>query len=266
MIRRIAPLVLAVGLAIASAPARATPLALPSLPLLPGANDFTCRPPATHPRPVVLVHGTGVNSLITWSLVAPALHARGYCVFALDHGNLGTGRIEDSARALRTFVDRVLAATGAATVDIIGHSSGGMMPRYYTRFLGGAAKVAQLIGVAPANHGSTNPLFPVFGLLGCAACAQMVAGSPFLVKLNAGGDPLPGVAYTVISTRYDYVVTPYTSQALTGLGVTNVVLQDRCPLNLADHFFITYNPVTLQWIQNALARGGPANPSFRPAC
>jgi pimeloyl-ACP methyl ester carboxylesterase len=254
MIRRIAPLVLAVALAVAFAPARAVPLALPSGPSPPGANDFACRPSAAHPRPVVLVHGTlDPGMLFIWIRVAPALHARGYCVFALDYGNHGTRRIENSAQELRAFVDTVLAATGAGEVDLVAYSSGNLVSRYYTRFVGGAAKVAQLVGVAPPNHGSTNPLFPILGKV-VRSMAEMVAGSPFLVDLNSGRETLPGIAYT--------------SQALTGPAphVTNIVLQDRCPLNLSDHFFIPANPVTLQWIENALDRGGPADPSFQPTC
>ncbi len=57
-------------------------------------------------------------------------------------------------------MQKVLAATGAKQVDIVGHSQGGMMPRYYLRFLGGAAKVETLVGLAPSNHGTTvNGLF-----------------------------------------------------------------------------------------------------------
>ncbi|OEV22738.1 lipase, partial [Streptomyces nanshensis] len=40
-------------------------------------------------------------------------------------------------------------------VDIVGHSQGGMMPRYYLKFLGGAPKVNALVGIAPSNHGTT---------------------------------------------------------------------------------------------------------------
>ncbi|CAM5231106.1 Alpha/beta fold hydrolase OS=Streptomyces tendae OX=1932 GN=F3L20_09145 PE=4 SV=1 [Streptomyces tendae] len=58
------------------------------------------------------------------------------------------------------------AATGAAKVDIVGHSQGGMMPRHYLKFLGGAAEVNALIGIAPTNHGTTlgglTALLPYF--------------------------------------------------------------------------------------------------------
>ncbi|MGR7003460.1 esterase/lipase family protein [Yinghuangia aomiensis] len=120
-----------------------------------GANDFGCRPSAEHPHPVVLVHGTFGNMTDSWQSLSPLLANNGYCVFALDYGgspgNLfqGYGDIPASAGQLAVFVDRVLAATGAPKVDIVGHSQGGMMPRYFIRNLGGAAKVHELVGLAP---------------------------------------------------------------------------------------------------------------------
>ncbi|KJY46114.1 lipase, partial [Streptomyces sp. NRRL S-444] len=70
--------------------------------------------------------------------------------------------------------------------------------------------------------------------------ADQIAGSPFVTKLNAGGDTVPGVRYTVIATKYDEVVTPYRSAFLEGTGsnVRNVVLQDLCPLDLSEHVAI----------------------------
>jgi triacylglycerol esterase/lipase EstA (alpha/beta hydrolase family) len=220
-----------------------------------GWNDFSCRPSAQHPRPVVLVHGTFGNGTDNWLAFAPYLEARGYCVFSFDYGMLpgesligGLGPIAGSAQQLSDFTDRVLAATHAAKVDIVGHSQGGMMPRYYLKFLGGAAKVNALVGLAPDNHGTTLdgltallPYFPgasAFFQAALPGLADQIAGSPFQQQLNAGGDTVPGVHYTVISTIYDEVVTPYTSQALSGSGVHNVVLQDLCPLDVSEHVAI----------------------------
>ncbi|MFJ3673041.1 esterase/lipase family protein [Streptomyces sp. NPDC090106] len=220
-----------------------------------GWNNYSCKPSTAHPRPVVLVHGTFGNSVDNWLGLAPYLVTRGYCVYSLDYGQLtgvpvfnGLGPIDKSAAQLSAFVDKVLAATGAAETDVVGHSQGGMMPRYYVKFLGGAAKVNALVGVAPSNHGTTlNGLtalldfFPgAADLLSTAtpALADQVVGSAFLTKLNAGGDTVPGVAYTVIATRYDEVVTPYQSQFLSGSGVHNVLLQDLCPLDLSEHVAI----------------------------
>ncbi|MFJ6938426.1 esterase/lipase family protein [Streptomyces sp. NPDC101132] len=220
-----------------------------------GWNDYTCKPSAAHPRPVILVHGTLGNSVDNWLAFAPYLVHRGYCVFSLDYGQLpgvpffhGLGPIEKSAGQLDAFVDKVLAATGAAKADLVGHSQGGMMPRWYLKFLGGAEKVNALVGLAPDNHGTTLlgltrllPYFPGAEDLISAATpglADQIAGSAFLTRLNEGGDTVPGVRYTVISTRYDQVVTPYRSQFLDGPGVRNVVVQDLCPLDLSEHVAI----------------------------
>ncbi|MFF2509805.1 esterase/lipase family protein [Streptomyces sp. NPDC058086] len=217
-----------------------------------GWNDYSCKPSAGHPRPVVLVHGTFANSTDNWLAFAPYLVDRGYCVFSLDYGQLpgvplfnALGPIDKSAEQLQAFVDKVLAATGAAKADLVGHSQGGLMPRYYLKFLGGAAKVNTFVGIAPDNHGTTldglTNLLPYFpgaeDLLSAAtpALADQIVGSAFLTKLNAGGDTVPGVHYTVIATKYDEVVTPYRSQFLTGSDVHNVLLQDLCPVDLSEH-------------------------------
>ncbi|MFG1671568.1 esterase/lipase family protein [Streptomyces sp. Y7] len=217
-----------------------------------GWNDYTCKPSAAHPRPVVLVHGTFANSVDNWLGLAPYLTDRGYCVFSLDYGQLpgvpffhALGPIDKSAEQLSAYVDKVLAATGAAEADLVGHSQGGMMPRYYLKFLGGAGKVNALVGIAPNNHGTTlsglTNLLPYFPgaedlLTGATpALAQQVAGSEFMTRLNAGGDTVPGVRYTVIATRYDEVVTPWRTQFLTGPDVRNVLIQDLCAIDISEH-------------------------------
>jgi triacylglycerol esterase/lipase EstA (alpha/beta hydrolase family) len=246
----------------------------------PGSNDWACRPSSAHPYPVILVHGTFGDMTDSWQALSPLLANNGYCVYALDYGGApgnpiqATGPIETSAAQLSQFVDRVLSATHASKVDVVGHSQGGMMPRYYLKFLGGAPKVHTLVGLAPSNHG-TN-LFGLVDLLGafpsgsqfdsslCEACTQQTAGSPFLANLNAGGDTVAGVNYTVIETRYDEVVTPYTSAFLSGRKVTNITLQDQCPIDLADHLAVIYDSIALRDVLNALDPAHAVPPSCVP--
>ncbi|WP_083975096.1 esterase/lipase family protein [Kitasatospora mediocidica] len=238
-------------------------------PGVPGANDWSCKPSSAHPRPVVLVHGTFANGSVNWLTVAPALAADGYCVFALTYGAeadvpvlRAIAPVADSAQQLSTFVDGVLAATGTGQVDMVGHSQGGMMPRYYMKFDGGAAKVHTLVALAPSNHGTTldglttlAQSFPgavdVVGSL-CPACTDQIVGSDALTRLNAGGDTLPGVTYWVIATRYDEVVTPYQSQFLSGPNVHNVLVQDLCPANIPDHVLMATDLVVLHEVRHAL--------------
>src|ERR1700691_3101113 len=183
----------------------------------PGANNFSCKPTAAHPYPVILVHGTFENMNDNWQAASPLLANNGYCVFALNYGGAtadddiqGTGEIAASAQQLASFVSTVLAATGASKVDIVGHSQGGMMPRYYIEYLGGATKVNALVGLAPSNFGTTADGLSTFATdlgLGatfsaalsatCESCVEQIVGSSFLATLNATPTS-PDVQYTVI--------------------------------------------------------------------
>ena len=253
----------------------------------PGVVNGPSTPSSAHPYPVVLVHGTFANENVSWQALAPLLADSGYCVFGFNYGATassagrfyGQAPVEDSAAQLASFVRQVLAWTGAPQVDIVGHSQGGMMPRDYIDFLGGATLVHTLVGLAPSNHGTTldglGALATAFGdqgdaaadSTGCPACAEQLAGSPFMDTLNAGGDTVPGPNYVVIESTHDEVVTPYTSAFLTGPDVLDVTLQQQCPRDGAEHLGIIYDPVALQDVAAALADNGPAVTALpEPAC
>ena len=247
----------------------------------PGANDWSCKPSAEHPYPVILVPGTFESMAKNWSTLSPYLKSAGYCVFALNYGETNgvyaTAPVAASAKELAPFVDAVRAATGAKKVDLVGHSQGGMMPRYYMGFLGGAKNVNQLVGIAPSNHGTEGVILPPpdvvadpnYTALGCAACADQQAGSPFMQELNSIGDTVAGPSYTVISTVYDEVVIPYNSQFLSGPArqVTNITIQDKCPADVFEHDQTPNDPVVHQIVAHALGRAsGPADPAYQPSC
>ena len=234
----------------------------------PGANDWSCKPSSAHPEPVILVNGTFKTMAENWATLSPQLAESGYCVFAFNYGNAATDPIPDSAAELRDFVDSVLEATGAPKADLVGHSQGGMMPRYYVKFLGGASKVDDLVGIVPSNHGTSNPLALAAGATVCPSCADQTAGSDLLEKLNADPEAPAGPDYTQITTTYDEVVIPYSSAYLSGpkSDVTNVLLQDTCPLDSTEHDQAPKDRVVAQWVQNALGRKGPADPAFKPDC
>jgi triacylglycerol esterase/lipase EstA (alpha/beta hydrolase family) len=237
-----------------------------------GANNFSCKPTGGDPYPVILVHGTVENMDDNWQAASPLLANNGYCVFAFNYGGSsadadfqGTGSIAASAQQLASFVSTVLAATGASRVDLVGHSQGGMMPRYYINFLGGAAYVNALVALAPSNYGTTlDGLTTFFSDVGasspissCESCAEQAQGSSFLDNLNVT-PTVPGVQYTVIETKDDEVVTPYTNAFLpTASNVTNITLQQQCALDATDHLEIAYDPIALADVLNAL---DPAHP------
>jgi pimeloyl-ACP methyl ester carboxylesterase len=238
---------------------------------------------ATHPLPVVLVNGTGENQSDGWNAISPLLKNNGYCVYTTNYGardpdsdSQAFGDIPTSAGEVATVVDKILAATGAAKVDLVGHSQGGgVLPRWYLKFDGGAAKVDKLVGLAPSNHGTDQDgimeLGKSLGLLGIAndvlqpAYSEQEVGSTVNTTLDAGGDTVPGVTYTTIVSKYDEVVTPYTHQYLTagpGAKVTNILLQNVCGLDFGEHLSAAYDEIALRLVLNAL---DPAH-SVAPKC
>jgi triacylglycerol esterase/lipase EstA (alpha/beta hydrolase family) len=245
-----------------------------------GANNFSCHPTAAHPQPVVLLSGLGGDSA-AWFALAPKLISSGYCVFTLNYGEHpllkalfpwpieGVIPMEQSAPQLAAFVDRVLAATHAEKVDIVGHSEGTVMPRYYLERLGGAAKVKRFISLTPLWRGSNvlgiATLRDALAPLGvsqllvnlaaslCGACTEVLKGSPFLNSLNADGEAVPGVEHTNIVTTHDEAVVPYTSGLMQGPGTyTNLVLQNFCPNDWSEHVAVAFDPPVLTLIANAL--------------
>jgi len=251
----------------------------------PGANDWDCKPSPQHPEPVVLVHGL-IATRTYWATLAPLLANEGYCVFAVTYGAKaefpglgGLAPMEQSGPELAGFVDHVLDATGAEKVDLIGHSEGTVISQYYMRFLGGGAKVAKAVGLAGAYEGTTfwgtMSLVDVIarlpfgigarliaGLDGvCGSCRQLIAGSEFLAHLDEGGaNAVEGVDYTLIVSRYDELVTPYTSGTLGGSNAKNLVVQDGCPMDFAEHGAVAWTPRAARMVLNALDPDHPRAP------
>ncbi|MFD4181169.1 esterase/lipase family protein [Rhodococcus sp. NPDC058514] len=255
--------------AAAAAYARTHPGAAP-----PGSNDFSCKPSAAHPRPVILAHGTDASAYSDWSAISPALKAAGYCVFALNYGGkpggdaFGTEDMRVSGEQTADFVQRVRTATGAEKVDLIGFSQGATVTRYFVNRLGGAAVVDRWIGVASPSYGGVfYGLAPVVdGIPGGAeaieavlgqAVGQQIQGSPFLDALNLPEDTVPGVRYTTIGTRYDEMIQPASNVALRGEGATNISIQDLCPQDQTGHMNMVYDPFTIGVVLRALDPAAP---------
>ncbi|MFF4404802.1 esterase/lipase family protein [Streptomyces sp. NPDC001262] len=251
---------------------RAKALALPDVSS--DINDWSCVPSGGR-NPVVLVHGTfgfksGLLAEDRWGAMARRLKSDGYCVYALEYGKNffgtpATGDITKSAGQLNTFVNGVKAASGSGKVDLVGFSQGGLVSRYYLKNLNGAASVDRMIGLVVPNRG-TEVTRAWWGSWIYDAVDQMLPKSDFLRKLNAGGDLMPGVSYTMLATPDDDTVQPYTSAYLNGpkdrLTVADV---PGIPGSKGDpHEEFPFNPAAIAWVREALRSNGPADPSFEP--
>jgi hypothetical protein len=219
--------------------------------------------------------------------LSPMLANEGYCVFAMNYGGDprsmfgGFDDIRDSSLGtFGPFVNKVLAATGASQVDVIGHSEGSVMPRYWMRFgdsinTGGTPKIANMIGIAAISQGvlsadlalkvrTEEPFKSLTAALsknGCPSCTQMMNGSDYITAINTtavlpgqnfSGPAQPGVQYLMLATTWDNLVIPYTAGFSDHPQFTNTTLQDGCPIDHADHLSIIFDPRAYDIVLNTL--------------
>ncbi|HET7689445.1 MAG TPA: alpha/beta fold hydrolase [Nocardioidaceae bacterium] len=244
-----------------------------------GVNDFSCQPSAAHPEPVVLLHGLSSNKDQNWSFHGPRIAAAGYCVFSVTYGEQYPGSggwvpIAESAQEIGAFIDQVLAATGANKVNLVGHSEGAFQSLYVPKVAGYAPKVSRVVALAPPTHGTTAGGLVTLGqTLGgqelvtlftdgfsCRACTDLVDGGPAVTALTDGPIAQPGVTYTVISSKYDAVVTPVSTGFVNEPGVTNYYVQDKCLFDPVGHIGIAVDPGVTSMILNGL------DPAVRISC
>jgi hypothetical protein len=221
--------------------------------------------------PVLLVPGTGEDpDFFNWNY-EPALARLGipFCTVTLpEHG---TADIQVAAEYVVSAIRRMHARTGHR-IDVIGHSQGGMVPRWGLRFWPDTRRmVDDLVGLAASNHGTTAA-DAVCGT-GCSAATwQQRDGSKFIAALNAGSETWRGISYTSVYTHLDEIVTPNQdaqtgSTALrTGPGAkSNVAVQDICPNDVADHLQLgSSDAVGYALAIDALTHAGPADASRIP--
>ena len=213
-------------------------------------------------NPVVLVAGlTGVS--VAYEPLATRLRADGYRVFIYQLPGLGFGDIRDSARAFRDYLAQLRSANGFSTVDLVAHSEGGLVSRYYLKYLGGTANVGRYISLGTPQYGTyVANIISFLGLgdcVGIVACQQMTIGSSFLNDLNSGDDTPGAVRYTTVRTLQDELVQP-TSTAAIYDGATNVLIQAYCPLRLVGHLGLIVDGTTYTIVRGALA-DGPVQPN-----
>ncbi|MFH9297507.1 lipase family alpha/beta hydrolase [Streptomyces sp. NPDC017520] len=169
-----------------------------------GTPPETTAPPvaaATAP-PVVLLHGF-IDNRSVFVVLRRALTGHGHRhLEALNYSPL-TRDIPTAAELLGRHVEEICERTGHSRVDVVGHSLGGLIARYYVQRLGGDRRVRTLVTLG-TPHGGTA-VAPGAGIH--PIVRQMRGGSSVIEELRA---PAPGCRTRFVSfwSELDQVMVP----------------------------------------------------------
>ena len=218
--------------------------------------------------PVLLVPGTGATAddNFSWNY-EPAFNTLGIPWCAVTFPSAGNNDIQINGEYV-VYAIRTMFARAGRRISIIGHSQGGMVPRWALRWWPDTRPmVDDVIGFAGTNHGTT--MAHADCPQGCIpADSQQASDSQFIKALNSDQETFPGISYTEVYTHNDEEVQPNqnnngTSSLHGGGGrITNVAVQDICPADPVEHLGIgTVDNVAYALAIDALGHDGPADPS-----
>ena len=171
---------------------------------LPGAR-------AKGPRPIILLHGYAMNRANFLPLAYRLARAGLGPIFGFEYWTLG--RVAAGARQLGWFVDEVREATGAAEVDLVGHSMGGVVARYYVTFAGGDGIVKHAITLG-SPHAGTDVSAVGIG----HPTRELLLGSKLVKRLSAAPPP-QHTKMTMIWSHADALVPGALQPAVPGAEV-----------------------------------------------
>ena len=204
--------------------------------------------------PVLVVPGYNGTAVSVGTLAA-RLRAAGREVEVVELPDRGTRDLRTSAEALGRAVDR----TGAARVDLVGYSAGGVVIRLWLADPTRALRARRVVLLGTPNHGTelagaAAALDP--GL--CGSVCQLAPGSGLLAELNRGDETPPGPRFFSIWTALDQTVVPPATAVLD--GATNIRVQDVCPSARLGHGDLISSPLALGLVVEALAGTLPDPP------
>lgn len=213
-------------------------------------------------EPLLLVHGTFATPEENWGWnYAAALPAAGWDVCTVRLPERSNADIQISSEYVVHAV-RQMAARSGEPVDVMGHSQGGLQPRWAVKWWPDVqAAVDDLVMLATPNHGTVPAdLAYEFGCF--PACYQMASQSNFIAALNRDGETPGDISYTSIYSLTDQLVQPAAPEPTAAIeGAANILVQDLCPGRPVEHVQFAYDAVVHSMVIDALTNSGPADPS-----
>ncbi|GHD94527.1 esterase/lipase family protein [Streptomyces naganishii] len=221
----------------------------PSCPLPPpsGATEL----PTEAKPPVVLLHGF-IDNRSVFVLLRRNLAQHGrQRVESLNYSPL-TCDIRTAAELLGRHIEEICERTGSRQVDVVGHSLGGLIARYYVQRLGGDLRVRTLVTLGTPHAGTrVAPLANAHPIV-----RQMRPGSELIEELSG---PAPGCRTHFVSfwSDLDHLMDPLESACINhpDLQAENVQVSG------IGHLALPVHPAVATGIRQALDSVRPGDPS-----
>jgi pimeloyl-ACP methyl ester carboxylesterase len=201
--------------------------------------------------PVVLLHGF-IDNRSVFLLLRRSLAQHGrQQIESLNYSPL-TCDIRIAAELLGRHIEQVCERTGSSRVDVVGHSLGGLIARYYVQRLGGDLRVRTLVTLGTPHSGTrVAPLANAHPIV-----RQMRPGSPVLEELSA---PAPGcrTRFVAFWSDLDHIMEPLEAACIEhpDLMVENVRVSG------VGHLALPVHPAVANGIRQALDTAHPGEPS-----
>jgi triacylglycerol lipase len=184
-------------------------------------------PMASAQDPILFVHGWSESASL-WNTMIKNFEKDGYSKSYLSaySYNTSTSNKTLAETEVKSRVESLKKATGAAKVDIIAHSMGSLNSRWYIKFVsGGEANVDDWVSLGGPNHGTETANFCF-----STACTEMRVGSKFLAELNATDETPGAVNYGTWWSPCDEIINPDSSVSLSGATNTKTACMSHTAL------------------------------------
>jgi palmitoyl protein thioesterase len=213
----------------------------------PGANPQLPAPGADRP-PAVLLHGF-VDNRSVFVLLRRSLARHGWRhLECLNYSPL-TCDIRTAAELLGRHIEEICARTGRSEVDIVGHSLGGLIARYYVQCLGGDHRVRTLVTLGTPHSGtSVAPLASAHPIV-----RQMRPGSAVIEELRM---PAPGCRTRFVSfwSDLDQLMVPVETACIDHPDL----IAQNVQVSGIGHLALPVHPAVAAGIRQALESSQPA--------
>jgi pimeloyl-ACP methyl ester carboxylesterase len=173
--------------------------------------------------PVLLVHGL-IDNRSVFVRLRRSLHRRGFDRVSTVPIPLYARDVDDAARRLAEAVEERCAATGCPRLNIVAHSLGGLVARYYVQKLGGDERVNILVTLGTPHSGTVLARLVPPGV----PHRLLAAVRPDSRLIRELDEPAPGcrTAFVAFAGELDSVVRPVAAAHLRhpDLAVRNITV------------------------------------------